>query len=277
MPALAVTLGLVAAAMIGLSDLFGRRVVNASSATTAAAAMQITSAVVAVLLAVMTASRFDSTAFVWACLSGVGMAAGLALYYEGLLRSSSTLVAPIVASLTALVPYLYATVRGAPSSLVAAAGAVVAVLGLVLVTGGAVSASRLRHGVRFGLASGLSYAASTVFFIEAADADGWWPVVGQRAVGAMLLVPLAIVARTAVWPPSGQRINGVMAGLLTAMTSVALLAALAIDAGPASVALSTFPVFSVLVGRVAFADPVRRTQVAGVALVVTGIAAVSVG
>ncbi len=262
---------------IGLSDLFGRRVVLAASAVTAATAMQLFSALATLAFALVTASEFEMGSFLWGCLSGVGMAGGITLYYLGLQRSTSTLVAPIVASLSAMLPYLYAVSRGTPSSSLAVIGAAVAVLGLVFVTGGAVSRERLISGVKFGLLSGLSYAFAAISFIEAADVEGWWPPVGQRMSGLLVLLPVATVMGRRRFPPPGQRLNGMMAGFLTAIVSVLYLASLTRNAAIGSVALSTFPVFSVLIGRVFFADALQRSQVVGIALVVGGMAALSLG
>ncbi len=276
-PALAAVLGMLSALGIGLSDLFGRRVVLAASAVTAATAMQLFSALATLAFAVGTASRFDTGSFLWGCLSGLGMAGGITFYYLGLERSTSTLVAPIVASMSATLPYVYAVSRGTPSSSLAAAGAAVAVLGLVFVTGGAVSRERLRAGVKFGILSGLSYASAAISFIEAADVEGWWPPVGQRVSGLLVLLPVATILGRRHFPPPGQRVNGMMAGLLTAVVSVLYLASLARNAAVGSVALSTFPVFSVLIGRVFFADALQESQAVGIALVVGGMAMLSLG
>lgn len=275
--ALAAVLGMLSALGIGLSDLFGRRVVLAASAVTAAMAMQLFAALATLGFAIMTASDFHTGSFLWGCLSGLGMAGGITFYYLGLERSTSTLVAPIVASMSATLPYVYAVSRGTPSSSLAAAGAAVAVLGLVFVTGGAVSRERLRAGVKFGILSGLSYASAAISFIEAADVEGWWPPVGQRVSGLLVLLPVATILGRRHFPPPGQRVNGMMAGLLTAVVSVLYLASLARNAAVGSVALSTFPVFSVLIGRVFFADALQESQAVGIALVVGGMAMLSLG
>ncbi|MDH3295531.1 MAG: EamA family transporter, partial [Acidimicrobiia bacterium] len=234
MLALAVFFGLMAAACIGMSDLFGRRVARASSSITAASAIQIVSGLAATLLAVTSNSVVTSESLSWGCLSGFGMAFGLSLYYSGLQRSSATLVAPIVASMTALAPYAYSVLRGSPASVLAGSGAVIAVVGLVLVTGGAVSPERMAAGIRYGAASGVAYAGATIAFIEAADGGGWWPVVGQRVVAAGVLAVLALIAGHRIWPGPGQRLNGVGGGILTMTVSISLLAGLALDPGPAS-------------------------------------------
>ena len=274
---MAAVLGLLSALGIGLSDLFGRRVVLAASAVTAATAMQLFSAMGVLAFALVTGSAFDSVSFLWGCLSGLGMAGGITFYYLGLERSTATLVAPIVASMSALLPYLYAVSRGTPSSSLAVAGAAVAVIGLVFVTGGAVSRERLRAGVKFGFVSGLAYAAAAIAFIEAADVEGWWPPVGQRVTGLLALLPVATMMGRPRFPPPGQRFNGMMSGLLTAVVSVLYLASLARNAAVGSVALSTFPVFSVLIGRVFFADALQRSQVVGIGFVVGGMAMLSLG
>ena len=275
--ALAVILGLTAALGIGSSDLFGRRLVAASSVLTAAAVMQVWSGLFTTGIAAATASPFQSGPFVWGCVSGLGIGSGLGLYYRGLQKSSATVVAPLSASIASVVPYWYAVLGASGATVLAVAGVGVAIVGLVLVTGGAISADRLLAGVQYGVASGLAYAATTIAFLEAPDGEGLWPVAGQRTVGALILLTASILFGHRLWPPAGQGFNGIASGALMAMVSISLLAALALDAAPASVALSTYPVFSVTVGRVFFADPLQRSQIAGIGLVVAGIAAVSVG
>jgi len=45
--------------------------------------------------------------------SGLGLGLGLLWYFTGLTHSSSAVVAPLVATLSAVIPFLYAVVRGA--------------------------------------------------------------------------------------------------------------------------------------------------------------------
>ncbi len=253
--------------------------VAAASTVSAATVMQSGAGVLTVLVALVVGSTFESAAFMWGCISGLGVGVGMWLYYAGIQRSSSTLVAPISAAISALGPYVYAVLGGSSSSVLAASGAMLAVVGLVFVTGGAVSRERLVAGLFFGVVSGLVYAATTIAYIKAADSGGlgMWPVAGQRSVAGVSLLVMATVLGHKRSLPRSQTGNAISAAVLMTIVSVSLLAALAVDAAPASVAIATSPVFAVMIGRTFFADPLRPAQVVGIAMVVAGIAAVSVG
>ena len=108
--------GLLTACAIGFADLFARRIVHTSGALVAAVSMQAM-AIVTSLVAVM----IVPSVFAWGDLglgfaSGIGMGVGMWGYLGGLQRSTATVVAPIVATISTVIPYLYAVVRGASGS-----------------------------------------------------------------------------------------------------------------------------------------------------------------
>lgn len=274
---MALTLGLLAALTIGLSDLFGRKIVGASGPLTAAASMQIFAALTVVVIAVADRSEFVARAFAFGGLSGLGMGAGLGLYYTGLQRSTSTIVSPLVATLSAIIPFSYAAIRGTAVTMVAILGAGLAIVGLVFITSGAISPARLKAGVKWGLAAGFAYGSSGIAFLEASADDGWWPGVGQRGIAFVLLAVVALFVKAPVVAPAGQRLNALAAGTITGVTSVAYLASLTLNQTIGVVTLATFPAFSVVVGKVFFNDAVQKSQIVGICLVIAGVAAVAIG
>lgn len=266
--------GSLAALGIGLSDLFGRRVVNVSGAVTAALVMQF----VAVLTALVSVLAFESTwandDMAWGALSGLGMASGLGCYFAGLSRSSSTVVAPTVATLAAVIPFAYAVVRGDQVTAVAVAGAAVAFIGLAIIAAGTGDVHGLREGLLWGVLSGSSYGFGISVLVEVSEEAGVWPVVSQRIVGVVVLGAAAIVTKSALWPTPGQRLNGIWAGVFAGLASAFALIGLIVDAPPAVVTQSMFPAVTVVVGFFYFGDAVARRQVVGIALALLGIAVV---
>ena len=277
-------LGLSAALMIGLSDLYGRRVVYASSALTAGTSLQLFASVIVVGVALSTTSPFDLESFLWGGVSGIGLGAGIGFYYTGLVSSTATVVAPLVSSLAAVLPFAYTVGRGRQTAAIGFVGAGLVCLGLILVTRGSVggdgtTSDTTGHrwaGLIWGTLSGLAYALGAVGFVEAADADGWWPAVGQRMTATVVMVAATAIAGARLIPPRGQWTNGVMSGVTTAVTSLLYLAALSHDPTVGVIAISAFSAFSVLIGRLFFADTVRPAQALGVGLVVSGVAAVGI-
>ena len=269
--------GSLAAVGIGMSELFGRRVVNTAGAVTAALVMQMIGAVTALISVAFFASEFAIDDMAWGALSGLGMASGLGCYFSGLKRSSATVVSPTVATLAAVIPFIYTIVRGSEISTVAATGAALAFVGLAVIAAGNGDPIGLRSGLAWGVASGVSYGAGISVLVEVSDEAGVWPAVSQRLVGAVVLGIAAIVGKSLLWPPRGQRLNGMSAGVFAGLSSVFALIGLSVDAPPTVVTQSMFPVVSVVVGYLYFGDSVARRQVGGMALVLGGIAAVVVG
>ena len=270
--------GLIGALLIGISDLFGRRVVAASSATTAAAAMQLFAAFTGLGALAIVSSEFGGRDLAIGAVSGIGLAIGLGCYFGGIARSSSTVVAPLVATLSALVPFTYTLVRGAEPSALAIAGSALAFSGLVLITmGGGGHAVHIPTGLKWGLLSGLGYGFGLTILIEATPESGVWPAASQRIVAFAILITVARMTSVPTTPPPGVRTAAVMAGIITGMTTIVFLLGVQADAAQAVVTFSMFPAFSVAIGRLFFKDPVSRLQAVGLLVVLVGIAGVVSG
>lgn len=269
--------GSLAAIGIGMSELFGRRVVNVAGALSAALVMQLVAIITSLTSVGFFASELVGIDMLWGALSGLGMAAGLGCYFGGLRRSSATVVAPTTATLSAVIPFVYTIVRGADLALLAIAGALLAFVGLAIIAAGTGDTTGLRQGLSWGTISGLSYGLGVSVLVEISDEAGVWPAVSQRVTAAIVLGVAAFVLKAALWPPRGQQLNGLAAGVFAGLASVFALIGLTIDAPSTVVTQSMFPVVSVIIGFFYFGDSVARRQVVGIALVLGGIAGVVVG
>jgi drug/metabolite transporter (DMT)-like permease len=268
--------GGLSALFIGFSDLFGRRVMGASSATTAAVTMQFVAIFSSFASMLVVASAFGSRDVIIGALSGLGMGAGLAMYYGGIARSSSTVVAPLVGVMSAVIPYGYTLITGARPSAVAIGGATVAFGGLVLITVGKARgrAAFVRTGLLWGFGSGLGYGFGLSVIIEASSDSGAWPAVSQRLIAFLLMVVVAKGISAPVIAPVGVRVSAVTAGVLAGLTTIFYLIGVQADAPPAVVTASMFPAASVAIGRVFYGDSVTRLQAVGIGIVLLGVAGV---
>jgi len=266
--------GSLAAIGIGVSELFGRRVVNVAGPLSAALLMQIVAIATSLVSVLFFASELGTVDMAWGALSGLGMASGLGCYFGGLSGSSSTVVSPTTATLSAIIPFIYTIVRGADLTLIAILGAAIAFVGLAIIAAGSGDATGLRHGLIWGTLSGLSYGFGISVLVEVSDDAGVWPAVSQRVVAAIVLGIAAVVLKSNLMPPRGQRVNGLAAGVFGGLSSVFALIGLAIDAPPTVLTTSMFPVVSVIIGFLYFGDSVARRQVIGIALVLGGVAGV---
>ncbi len=267
----------MAALGIGISDLFGRRVVAASSALTAAAGMQLIAIMASLATLGFVSSRFDSGDVMLGALSGFGLGVGLWCYFQGLAASSSTVVSPIVATLSAVIPFLYVVVRSAEASGLATGGAVVAFAGLALISSAGRATTDVGTGLRWGTISGLAYGFGLSVIVDVAAESGSWPAVSQRVVAWVFLSLIALQAGASITPPAGQRSNLMVGGVFAGLSTVFYLLGVEVDAPSAVVTTSMFPAVSVAIGYMFFRDPVSRAQLIGLGVVLVGVAGVVVG
>lgn len=296
--------GSISALLIGLSDIFGRRVAQKTSAVATAALIQLTATVFGLLSVLVVDSTFSWTALGIGAASGLGMGVGLGGYYQSMTLAGATITAPIVATLAAVIPYVFAVAIGADVTVFGIAGALVALAGLLLVTAGGGSfgtrlpamrrrrkdspplvgavkepadETALRRGIRWSLVSGSGYGFGLSVVITASDESGSWPTFSQRLAAFALMLAVARRLSIAPMPPAGVRWPAVAGGVLAAGTTVFYLLGLAADPTAAVVTSSMFPAVSVVVGLAVFGDTVRPTQMLGVGVVLAGIVAVALG
>ena len=268
--------GLLTSLSIGGSDLFARRIVHRHGALAAAVPMQAVAIVSSLAVVLATGGTMRAGDLALGAASGVGMAVGMWTYLGGVQRASAAVVAPIVAVLSTIVPYGAALARGSSPSMLAAAGAGVAVVGLVLVTATGV-AGNISTGVRWGLLSGVGYGVGLSIVLWVDDASGSWPAVPQRLVAFSLLGVVAARSGATAIPPAGLRLVAVIAGVFAGLSTVFYLFGLEVDETSTVVAASLFPAISVVVGRVSFDDSVTFRQAVGVGVVIVGVIGVALG
>lgn len=265
--------GALTALSIGLSDLFGRHVVNRRGAIVASVVVQAVGVVASFALVFAISSELVAADLAIGFASGLGLGIGLWGYLSGLSVSSSAVVSPIVATMSAVIPFGYALARGASASGWSIVGAVVAISGLVLISASGGRASNVAEGVRWSIISGLGYGFGLSVIIDASDDGGAWPAVTQR-LGALALVTAMAFVKKGGLPLLGVRVTGVLAGVFAALSTVCYLLGLAADETPAVVTASMFPAVTVLIGRFVYHDPVTRPQIVGLVVVLLGVSAV---
>ncbi|MFT6291410.1 MAG: drug/metabolite transporter (DMT)-like permease [Ilumatobacter sp.] len=268
--------GALTSLSIGLSDLFGRRVVNARGPVVTGAALQFVAFLTSLVAVVIVSSRFIVGDVLIGLASGIGIGIGLWGYFSGLERSSSAIVAPIVATLSAIIPYAYAVMRGASPAGLAVLGAAVALIGLVIITLGGGRTEAMAAGLKWGVISGFGYGFGLSIVIETTSDSGAWPSAGQRLAACFLMGALATKLRIDPRPPAGLRVSAIAAGITAGLSTVFFLFGVQADATSAVVMASLFPAVSVVVGRFVYGDEVMPRQIAGIGIVLLGVVGVSI-
>jgi drug/metabolite transporter (DMT)-like permease len=206
-------LALAAAVLYGSADFLGgaaarrARPVDVLAVTTAAGAVVV---VVSALVFSLTGlaghglvTGAGGSGLAWGVAGGVAGVVGLLLFYFGFSVAPMSVVAPVSALASTLLPLGVAIAQGERPGPAVIAGGLICLAAVVLVSmesgqnhpdGPRSLAYRLR-GVGFGLASGVMFGLFFLFFRNAGTSGVLWPVAVARIVGAALAVGAWLLTR----------------------------------------------------------------------------------
>ena len=269
--------GVGAALLIGLSDLFGRRITLRTSAITTSSSIQGFSAAAILLSLFLWPGTFSARDVTLGALSGGGFALGLCSYHLGLTKSSAAVIAPLTAVLSALIPFGWVLIRGIQLSPLSAMGAGLALLGLAAATTSSPLDALSKAGIQLGLLAGVGYGLGQAVLLEVAASAGPVAIAGQRLAAFGFMIPLAVMTNNRVVAPKGATGWGISAGVCAGGASIALFHGLRYDPVAAVIGISLFPLFSAVIGRVAYQDTLTKRHALGIACAVIGTIGVIVG
>jgi drug/metabolite transporter (DMT)-like permease len=215
----------------------------------------------------------------WGALGGAGGLIGLGLLYYCLANGAMTVVGPLTAVVSAVLPVIVGFSLGERPSFVAFGGIVLALAGIVLVTG-AIGTPHVPTAPRIVLLTvvgGAGFGFMYVCLDQTSDESGMWPLVAARVVS--IGVAAAVVAgrrRTA----TGGRVTryAVAAGVFDMGANV--LFVLATREGLlslVSVITALYPVSTILLAVRFDRERLSATQVMGLVGVGVAVALVALG
>jgi drug/metabolite transporter (DMT)-like permease len=232
---------------------------------------------IALIVAVRGKGPADSAAL-FAIPAAVSGTLGLYAYYRGMAVGAMSIVAPI-AGISAIVPVIFGIASGdRPSAW--------QVFGMAFALGGVFLASREpgRGGSRFAAGVGLALLAAVGFggyfppMHAAGDADFWWASLIFRMTSTSVILATVLVRRPSLTIPSVQvpllaliGIGDMLGNLLFAAASTSGLVSVT------SVLASLYPIVTVVLARLVLKERVARSQEAGIALTLAGVALISAG
>ncbi len=212
-------------------------------------------------------------------ISGILVALGLTIVYRAMADTSSAIAAPIAGVLAALIPLVWDLAGGTAITALALLGCAVAIASMAVVTfDPSIDGGTRRNGVLLAILGGVFFGLSIAFAAGTSEASGVWPVVSNRAIGFLALVPL--VARSNV--PLVLKAPVLRFGLLGGITGAFGMTALVIgaqqgDLGTVSVIAATYPAIIVVLTSAFDDDHIRWWQALGVAGAIVGTAFIALG
>jgi drug/metabolite transporter (DMT)-like permease len=212
----------------------------------------------------------------WAALSGVAGAIGLAGFYRGLAVGNMGVVAPISAT-AAVIPVAIGIASGDRPSSVQYLGLVLALAGVVLASREEVSGATAR-GTGFAVISAVGFGFFFVGMDNASDADIGWAMLANRITSFSLLLAAFAVLRPAF--AARRRDAPVLATVGVLDISANGLFAVASTEGLVSLVSvlgSLYPLTTVALAAVVLGERPHRIAQVGVAMALGGVVLIAAG
>ncbi|MBU6215738.1 MAG: EamA family transporter [Acidobacteria bacterium] len=282
-------LAAVSALSFGVGDFLGGLSARRMPAVLAALTAQVAGLVLLVGLALVAGGDAAGADLAVGAAAGVSGAAGLVLFYWALAEGKMSVVAPLSAVMSALVPMGFGLLTGERPSTVALLGALVALPAIALIArepgdevgDGELSPEPAGHRRRWVLAAataaGVGFGGFFVLLSRSADGSGMWPLVSARTTAAVVVAVTAIALRPGRFTASGLR-----AAMFGGCFDVAANALFLVATREGLLALvgvigAMYPASTVVLARLVLNERLARHQLWGLALAAGAVAAIAAG
>ena len=237
----------------------------------------------------------DWSAVGWAALSGVCGAAGLIAFYAGFASAPISVVAPVAALVSAVLPVGVAVAQGERPQSSVIAGGLLCMIAIVLVSTQSAQPAEQRGesppgewrrrgdsgrglALAYGVAAGVGFGLFFLFLKDAGQSGVLWPVAISRSAGTVVALVIALATGTRPWRQRGGGVVriAVLSGTIDAVANVCyVLATRAGLFGLAVVITSLYPGMTVLLARFFLGERMRWLQRAGLVVAAVGVVLVT--
>lgn len=299
-----VVFALAAALLYGSADFLGGAASRQTRAMSVVSVSAPVGAMAMLAVALVGGGSAHGSGLAWAAAAGTVGGVGLIVFYAGLAAGPMSVVAPVSALTSTILPVGVALAGGERPGMHVYAGVIacLAAVGLVSLQGarpakslasaagqagaggdGDVSAPGGHHGTArglgYGIAAGLSFGVFFVFLRNAGTSGVFWPVCVARLAGTSVVLAAALLlGARPVWRSAGSVWWATVgSGILDAAANICyVLATRAGLFGIAVVLTSLYPGITVLLARAVLGERTRAVQRIGLVLAAAGVALVSV-
>jgi drug/metabolite transporter (DMT)-like permease len=242
----AVLLGLGAAITYGTADFIGGLVTRRNPVARVVVLSKVAGLVLYLAAVPLLIRASDlGRAWAWGLAAGVTGSVGVGFLYRGLARGRMSVVAPITAVLSAVIPVLFGLAIGERPSPIQLTG--VAVAFLILIT-------------------------------RAGEDSGSWPLVAARVAEIAIMAAVLVASRSGIRPDRGTGKAIATTGVLDSAANLLYLMGTRLELiSVVAVLTSLYPAATVLLARVFLRDRLSRGQVVGLGLALAGVIMLTAG
>ncbi|MEV4137836.1 DMT family transporter [Dactylosporangium sp. NPDC049742] len=278
-------IGIVLAALSGLvwgvGDFAGGKASQRVDSKTVVVLSKAASIPLLLLFLVLMPTAPHAGALGWGAAAGALGMVGMMVFYRAMAGGAMTIVAPVSAVTTALLPVAAGLLSGERPGGLALAGAGCAIVAIGLVSlapggGAGLSVRLLGMALGAGVAFGLFFICLSAASDAAGGAAGMWPVLGAQVTAVVLGAPLLLRGPGAA-RPSGAPLRWLLTAGMLDMSANALYV-LAVQRGDLSIiapVASLYPVSTVLLAMLVDRERLRPVQLAGLGLAATALVLVA--
>lgn len=192
---LTVVLGLAGALVYGAADFFGGLAARRISALRVTALAALSGVVLLAVVAAIVGGEWSREALVWGALSGVTGAGAIALLYACLAIGPMSILSPLTAVISAIVPMTWGLATGERLGAIAYPALGLALIAVLLVgfvpEKGAVRPSL--RGLLMATGSGILIGSFYILIDQTPDDSGFIPLVANRVVNASIMISIIVV------------------------------------------------------------------------------------
>lgn len=276
---LAIGLALCSSIAYGCADFSGGMAAKGAKVLSVVAVAAPASLVVELILIPAAGADFSAGAIAWGAASGFASAAAFVLLYRTLAVGPMSVLSPVTAVVSAVIPVTVAIALGEHLGLAAGLGMAAGCVAIVLLTATGDSSSNVAlRAILLALGAGAAIGVQLVCLSQAPDGSGVAPLVAGRTVASILVIATGLLAFRSEFSLPASLGVAVAAGVLDSLANFAFLLA-SREGSLAVVAVITamYPASTLLLARLILKERLTRLQVQGfvVALIAVSLLAAS--
>lgn len=279
---MSVIFALVSALSYGVSDFLGGLFSKKSSPWQIAVVGQTSSTVFAFALGLVVTGAIDQADWLWAAAGGFGGGFGTAFLYRGLSSGRMSVVAPISAIGSALLPVAVGVAIGDRPNTLAIIGIILALPAIYLISKvtehPTATGEAKPSGALDGVLAGLGFGSLFVLLGQVGSDAGLMPVAAMQLTSVLAVACVAAVFREPWVPRDRSSLPALMMGPLGAVATGSFL--LATHEGLlsiVSVIASLYPATTVVLAAVILRERIHRIQGVGLGLAAAAVTLVAIG
>ncbi|MGZ8691214.1 MAG: EamA family transporter [Gaiellaceae bacterium] len=272
-----IALALGASLTWGFADFFGPLKGRKLGALRVLVYVQLGGLVAIALIVAIRGKGPADLAALFAIPAAISGTLGLYAYYRGMAVGAMSIVAPI-AGISAAVPVIFGIVTGDRPTLWQWLGIAAALSGVFLAAREPGRGGRVAAGVGLALLAAIGFGGYFPPMHAAGNADFWWASLIFRMTSTSVVLAAVAIRRPSLSVAPIQvpllaliGIGDMLGNLLFAAASTSGLVSIT------SVLASLYPIVTVVLARLVLRERVARSQEAGIALTLAGVALISAG